>query len=389
MVITFSDAAVEQLQAARAYAEAIVDTVREGLVVLDADLRVLSANRSFYEMFHLSKADTEGRLLHELGNGLWDIPQLRTLLELLLPEKRELTDFEVEHDFETLGRRTMMLNGRLLTPDTGKHLFLLAIEDITARKQAEHRLRERKAEIAHAQRLHVVGEIVAGLAHNLGQPLAAITNEIGACIRFVQAKRIDPPTLLEALEHAGSEAEHAGRLLQRLRQVAEKCPADFQAVDLRALVNDSIALVRGEAQRLQIRLQVDVEQQPLLVNASVIQITQVLVNLLRNAVAAIEVAGGERREITVQCKRTAPSTAEVAVHDTGIGLGQTDDARLFEAFVTTKPQGLGMGLAISRRIVEAHEGRIWAEQPAHTGGATVRFTLPLISRHASSTRGSR
>jgi two-component system, chemotaxis family, CheB/CheR fusion protein len=519
VVITFSDVATEELQAARAYAESIVDTVREALLVLDADLRVVSANRSFYEMFQVSQEETEGRPIYELGNRQWDIPRLRAFLEQTPPEKRQLTNFEVEHNFPSLGPRTMLLNGRLLSPNGGPPglFLLLAIEDITERKRsrqalevsearfrgivdsaadgiitideqgvvlsfnpaaerifgyaaaevlgrkinmlmpapyrdehdrylqsylttgqariigigrevagrrkdgsefpmglavseyhdgtgsrfagivkdlsshkaAEQQLRQREAEVVHAQRLHTVGELAAGLAHDLAQPLAAVANEIGACVRFVQTGRTEPPTLLGALERAGNEAEHAAHVLEHLRQLVEKRPADFRIVDLCGIVDGSVELIRHEIERRQIRLRVDMKQRPLRVKADRVQIEQVIVNLLQNAIDAVVAADAERREIDVQCRQSAPGTAEVAVHDSGPGIGEANFAKLFAPFFTTKPQGLGMGLAISRTIVEAHAGRIWAERTPAEGGTAVRFTLPLLSRRAPSKRSAK
>ena len=137
-----AEASSSALEVARATAAAIVDTVRHPMVVLDAELRVQSANRSFYQTFQVSAEETGNRLLYELGNGQWNIPQLRNLLEEILPKNKVVTEFEVEHAFEGLGRRTMFLNADILSGGDGRHdLILLAIEDITERKQTEQRAR--------------------------------------------------------------------------------------------------------------------------------------------------------------------------------------------------------------------------------------------------------
>src|SRR5210317_812014 len=130
-------------QETREYAESIVDTVREGLVVLDADLRIISANRSFYKAFKVRPGETEGQLLYDLGNRQWDIPKLRKLLEVILPKDTTFDNFEVEHEFKTIGRRVMHLNARRIYREIDEtHLILLAIEDVTERKRAQQALRQ-------------------------------------------------------------------------------------------------------------------------------------------------------------------------------------------------------------------------------------------------------
>jgi PAS domain S-box-containing protein len=147
-VITFSDVAAEALQKARLYAESIVDTVREPLLVLDGDMRVRSVNQSFYSTFDVSPEETIGRLLYDLGDHQWDIPRFRTLLGDILPEEHVLKDFEIEHDFKSLGPRNMLLNARAIAHSRGRpDLILLAIEDVTERKRAEEALQQQTAEL--------------------------------------------------------------------------------------------------------------------------------------------------------------------------------------------------------------------------------------------------
>ena len=155
------------IDSARAYAEGIVTTVREPLLILDDDLRVVSANRSFYATFQVGLAETEGRAVYELGDGQWDIPGLRTLLEEIVPANSWFDDFEVEHDFEQIGRKTMLLNARRFPPEGPFKLLLLAIEDITARRQAEEKNRRSEALLAEAQELAHVGSWNWDLATDL------------------------------------------------------------------------------------------------------------------------------------------------------------------------------------------------------------------------------
>jgi chemotaxis methyl-accepting protein methylase/signal transduction histidine kinase len=393
VVITLSDVAAEAVQEARLYAESIVDTVREPLLVMDGTLCVRSANRSFYNAFKVSEQATVGRSLYELGNRHWDIPQLRSALAEVLPQKQVLDDLEVEHDFEGIGHRTMLVNARALRRGGDRpDLILLAIEDITERKQVqvalrdgearqqlEGQLRQRQTEIAHALRISTVGELASGLAHELAQPLSAIANGVEACARYVRAGDAKSAKLLILLDEASAEALRAGDIVSHLRGFIEKGKPQFERTDLREIARNVPRLLGHEIERAEITLRLDLGHQPLPIYADRIQIEQVVVNLLQNAIDVMPEARDDRREIGLEA-RTAKGMAEVSVHDTGAGVSAAAAERLFEPFFTTKPTGLGMGLAISRSIIEAHQGRLWVESPSDGAGTTVRFTLPLHVR---------
>jgi len=392
VVITVSDVAAEALQEARLYAESIVDTVREPLLVLDEALRVCSANQSFYATFHTSREDTVGRLLYELGNREWDIPRLRTLLGEVLPEQHVLSDFELEATLGSMGPRIMQLNARVLDRGGNRpHLILLAIEDITERRRAQEALREtearkhiedqvrqRQAELAHALRISTVGELATGLAHELNQPLSAIANGVEACARYVRSGKGSAGTLLALLDEASGEAVRAGSIVEHLRHFIEKGQPQFEPTDLCEIARNIPRLLARELQQAQIVLRLDVPARPLSIDADRIQIEQILVNLMQNAIDALREAPGDRPEIQLRVW-AAKGMAEVAVRDTGPGVSAATAGRMFEPFFTTKPHGLGMGLAISRSILEAHRGRIWVKRRADGArGTTIRFTLPLL-----------
>lgn len=392
VVITFSDVAAEALQQARRYAESIVDAVRDPLLVLDEHLRVCSANRSFYDTFHTSEADTVGRALHELGGREWDIPKLRTRLRAVLRTEQALTDFAVETTFAAIGPRIMQLHARAIDRDADRsHRILLAIEDVTertraqdalreneTRKHAEDQVRQRQAELAHALRISTVGELASGLAHELNQPLSAVANGVEACARYLRAGKAEPDKLLALLDDASSEALRAGTIVEHLRHFIEKGQPQFERTDLREIVQNLPRLLGRELQGARVALRLDVPARPLLILADRIQIEQIIVNLVQNAIDAIRDAPDDRHEIQLQVW-AAKGMAEVAVRDTGSGISTAASKRMFEPFFTTKAHGLGMGLAISRSILEAHRGRIWVKARADQArGTTVRFSLPLL-----------
>ncbi len=392
VVITMSDVAAEAIEEARLYAEAIVDTVREPLLVLDGELRVVSANRSFYSTFKVSSADTAGRSLYELGGGEWDIPQLRTLLGEVLPKQHVMNDFEMKHDFlTTVGPRNLLLNARaLLRGGDRPGLILLAIEDVTERMQLQSVLREsedrtrnaeearrRHSELAHSQRISTVGELASGLAHELNQPLAAIANEVEACVRYLRAGKADPIKLLSLLGEVSGEALRASQIVSHLRSFIEKGSPTFEVADLNDIARDVARLMRHEIDSAQVSLEIDAARRQLPINADRIQIEQIVVNLIQNAIDSLRSVPGDLRKIRLTTK-AADGMAQLSVRDNGPRMTTADAERMFEPFFTTKPEGLGMGLAISRSIIEAHRGRVWAEAPgAGERGTTVCFALPL------------
>jgi len=401
VVITLSDVAAEALLEARLFAEAIVGTVREPLLVLDDQLRVVSANRSFHSTFRISEKETVGELLYELGKGEWDIPELRTLLGEVLPQRHVMDDFAMEHDFiSTIGPRKLLLNARALVRGGDRPaLILLAIEDVTERRRLQDALLEsettkrnveeaaqRQAELARALRISTIGELATGLAHELHQPLSAIAYEVEACARYVRAGTADPAKLLALLDEASSEALRAGEIVGHLRLFIEKGTPQLEATDLGEIAGSVARLMRHQLEAERTTLKIDVGPRPLPIQADRIQIEQILVNLIQNAVASLGGLPVERRQIEIHA-RAADGMAEIRVKDVGSGIAAAAAKQMFEPFFTTRTEGLGMGLSISRSIIEAHRGRIWAE-PAVPGeaGTTVCFALPLESKKPSRKR---
>jgi C4-dicarboxylate-specific signal transduction histidine kinase len=327
----------------------------------------------------------------QLGNREWDVPKLRTLLGEVLPQKHVLNDFEMEPNFESIDPRIMQLNAR--TIDRGgdrPYITLRATEDITERQRAQEALqasedlkhvkeqvRQRQAELAHALRISTIGELAAGLAHELNQPLSAIVNGVEACARYVRSGKANSDKLLALLEDASAEALRAGSIVEHLRGFIEKGKPEFERTDLCEIARNVPRLLGREIQREHITLRLDLHPRPLPIYADGIQIEQIIVNLMQNAIDAIREAPSDRHEIQLQVW-AAKGRGEVAVRDTGVGVSDAATERMFEPFFTTKSHGLGMGLAISRSILEAHGGRVWVKRRADGNrGTTVRFSLPL------------
>src|SRR5262249_27326032 len=246
--------------------------------------------------------------------------------------------------------------------------------------EAEVRARKHQAEIAHAARLSTLGGMAAGLAHEINQPLAAIVSYARGCARRLVAGDVRPEALLEIAESIAGQALRAAAVLRRIRDFVRHRELSRQRVDLRTLVSEALHFAEVEARQLGVALRVEMGPAPLEVEVDAVQIEQVILNLVRNgfeATASRRAPEGttlEVHEIVIRTTRTA-SGAEVTVSDTGPGVTPEVAPRLFEPFFTTKHDGLGLGLSISRSIVEAHDGRLWASANAPRG-AIFHVELP-------------
>jgi PAS domain S-box-containing protein len=242
------------------------------------------------------------------------------------------------------------------------------------RKRAEEALREAQAELSRVARLTTMGELTASIAHEINQPLGAVVNDATACVRWLAAQNLE-----EARQSAAMviEAAHrAAEIIGRIRALAQKAPPEKNWLDLNDTIRDVIALTRSELQGHRVLLRVELRGDLPPILADRIQLQQVLLNLMMNAIEAMSGVGEGQRELVVRSARDESKSMLVAVQDSGPGPDPKSLERLFDAFYTTKAHGLGLGLAISRRIIEAHGGRLWATANAPRG-AIFQFTLPV------------
>ncbi|MEO7368951.1 MAG: response regulator [Gemmatimonadaceae bacterium] len=380
-------------RAIETYAQDIVDTVREPLLILDKTLRVQSGNRAFYHTFLVSAEETENRLIYELGNGQWDIPALRTLLEDIVPTSSVFNDFELEHDFPTLGRRVMLLNARKLQAGHHGELLVLAMEDVTERRRAEEEVAKAKEASEIANRTKSL--FLANMSHELRTPLNAIVGYS----EMLQEEAVEQN--LQSFDSDLGKINASGRhLLALINDIldlskieAGKMELYLESFDLNALIDDVASTIQpmvvNNANTLHIQRPADLGR----MLADQVKVRQALYNLLSNAAKFTH-----EGTITLTAERQHMDSSEwivFRVADTGIGLAAEKIVRLFQDFTqadastTRKFGGTGLGLALTRRFCQMMGGDVTVHSlpgegstftiklPADVSEARMEFSEPL------------
>jgi two-component system CheB/CheR fusion protein len=346
------------------FAEAIVETVREPLVILNQNLQVIKANKSFYETFRAAREETEERLIYDLGNGQWNIPKLRELLENILPAHSTFRDFEVTHDFEHVGRKVMCLNAaEIFNPNAQARTILLAIEDTTDRKQAEEALRTTNAELQH---------FAYALTHDLQEPLRMVVNFTELLGREYAGKLGK-----EADQYISYSVDGALRIEALLKallvywEVSEREQDSFVSIDCGAVLAKT--LLNLQAAIAQSGATVTSDPLPTVI-AEEVTLMQLFQNLISNS---IKYRSEERPRIHISAEKDGEGWL-FAVRDNGMGIDPQDTERVFGMFKRlhgSEIPGTGIGLAICKKMVERQGGRIWVESEAGKGAA-FKFTIP-------------
>ncbi len=354
----------------------LYDNAPDMFVSVDvATQRVTECNKTFLTVTGYAKAEVVGRLVYDLYHPDC-LEQARQSFRLFMTMGR--TD-----DLELLLLRAdgevvhVSMNVSAVRNADGKLLYSRAVlRDITAKKQAEARIRDQEIKLAHVSRLSMMGEMATGLAHEINQPLAAIAAYAeGAALRMRRGK-LDPQRLAQIVDRISADAHRAGEVIRRLRKFVRKREPDRTEIDLNELIVDVIQFVAADVRHRRVKIDFDAAENLPRVQADPVEIQQVLLNLIRNGCDAMQQTAPRDRRLLVRTRGGEEEAVDVEVADRGQGLSESMEDQVFEAFFSSKDDGLGMGLAISRSIIESHGGRIWVT-PNLDGGVTFHFSLPV------------
>jgi PAS domain S-box-containing protein len=354
----------------------LLEQTHDAVFVWEFPRTIVYWNRAAEQLYGFSRAEAIGRVAHELLHTKHPLPT--PLFEAELEREGEWTG-ELTHTTRDGRQIIVESRHRVMREPDGRRLVLETNRDITERKRSEESLRQAQAELAHVTRVTALGELAASIAHEINQPLAAIIADANACLHWLDADRPELASVREALGAIVADGERSAEVLTRIRALLSRSLIARRPCDVDGVVRDVLSLAGPELKRHGMMVETSLAADVPPVLADEIQLQQVLLNLLLNAAEASREMGPERRLLLVRTTLEDHDDRPcllVAVKDRGVGFREPEAARLFEAFYTTKSGGLGMGLSISRSIIEGHGGRLWATaNPDH--GATFTFALPV------------
>jgi PAS domain S-box-containing protein len=359
--------------------EYLLESAPDAIVIVDEQGKVLLANRRTEEIFGYAPRDLVGESVDKLVPVRFrESHQKHRENYTAQPRIRPMTSALELHALRSDGHE-FPVEISLSPIETPEGLVVAcAIRDVTQRVRAQRLLKQRQDELAHLMRLTTAGEMATGLAHELNQPLYSIANYARGCVHRLESSSLTEGEMRDVAEEIAKEAARAAEIIRRLRQMVQKCDSVPAAIDLNKTVREACSLYQADLKRAATRIEMHLESSLAPVKADEVQLQQVVINLLKNAVEAMRETPLGQRLVQVATGYDESQFAYVRVSDAGCGIAIDDLERIFDAFHTTTDGGMGMGLAISRTIIQSLGGRIWASNNAELG-ATFLLTIPLAS----------
>jgi PAS domain S-box-containing protein len=351
----------------------LLEQTHDAIIVWEFRKNIIFWNRAAENLYGFSREEAIGRPSHELLQTEHQIPT--RIFEAALEREGHWTG-ELTHTARD-GRKILVESRHVMVREAdGRTLVFETNRDITDRKRTQESLQQAQANLARVNRVMLVGEMTASIAHEVNQPIAAVVTSAGACLRWLAAEPPDMERAGQALQRIVRDGSRAGEVLGRVRALVKKVPPSRDLFSINDAILEVFALAQSELQKHPVELRTNLLNDVPLVPADRVQVQQVILNLIVNAIDAMSSVGDRTRELVVSSGRSDPNEVFVEVRDSGQGFDQANLNQLFDSFYSTKPEGIGMGLSISRAIVEAHGGRLWATAN-EPHGAVFRFVLPL------------
>ena len=376
--VTERNRAVSEIAISERRFRAIFNSSYQLIGVLGPDGTLLDVNKTALDLGGLKQEDVIGRPFWE--TYWWrHSTAVQDRLKAAISKASQGTAVGYEEDVLAADGTIRTIEFTLqpvLNPQGETELIIPEGRDITAKKRAEDELQHHQQEIAHVIRLSTAGEMASGMAHELNQPLTALVSYCGTAISLVDSLPVPQQQLREILEYASEQAQRAGGIIRHLRDFVSKENNGLQPLELDQIIKDLNFLLSSELRNAAAKLDYQLEGQGCHIMINKVQIEQVLINLVRNSVEAIREANTDDGKVIVETRILADGSMEITVADNGPGIAADMIDKMFNPFQTSKASGMGMGLSISRSIIEAHGGKLWADKQ-HREGALFGFTLPV------------
>jgi PAS domain S-box-containing protein len=348
----------------------LLEQTHDAILVWELPGTIVFWNRAAEQLYGFARREAVGRSSHELLRT--EHPLQKSVFEALLERDGQWTG-ELIHATRD-GRKILVESRHVLVREAdGRHLVLETNRDITQRREAEEAARKAQAELAHVARVTTLGEMAASIAHEVDQPLSGVVINANACLRFLAGASPNIEEARDGLQAIARDGRRASDVIARIRALARRTATEKESLDMNDVVREVVVLAEGEARRARAKLRTELAGNLPRVLGDRVQLQQVVLNLLLNGIEAMnEVVGS--RDLVIRTHRETDNRVRVAVQDSGAGIDPQVAKRVFEAFYTTKRGGMGMGLSISRSIIEQHGGRLWA-LPNDGPGTTFHFTV--------------